>query len=237
MNKIDTQYIDLGDIRLAYREHGTGPNLLLLHGNSESKAIFQKYQLEFFRDHHTIAVDSRGHGQSVSEDSEYSIKQFADDMLRLCKAKGIQQANVIGYSDGGNIALFLAKMAPDLFPRIVAISPNYLVSGTEEKTLSLFKALAKVVEFLGKCGFKTEKTQMKFKLMLEDIGITDAELMSIRTSLKLLCAQHDMIKEEHIRQIARLVPNSTVTKIGHCNHITILDKPEAIEAVRDYLQS
>ena len=130
MEKLPTEYLDLGDVRIAYREHGAGPALILLHGNSASKAMFSKYQTVHFATFRTIAVDSRGHGETVSIDTQYSIHQYSEDVIGLCRAKGISQAFVIGYSDGGNIALFLAKNAPDIFKKIVAISPNYLVSGT-----------------------------------------------------------------------------------------------------------
>ena len=64
---------------------------------------------------------------------ELTIEKFSEDVIAFCNRKGIQQAFVIGYSDGGNIALFLAKKAPKLFPRIVAISPNTLANGTKNQ--------------------------------------------------------------------------------------------------------
>jgi pimeloyl-ACP methyl ester carboxylesterase len=236
MGKLSTQYVELGDVRLAYREYGDGPALLLLHGNSGSKALFRKYQLEHFRGYRTLAVDSRGHGQSVSNDNEYSIKQYADDMVRLCTAKGIRGACVVGYSDGGNIALWLAQMAPDLFRKVLAISPNYLVSGSTDESLKQIQGAVKVLEFLGKCGFHTKKPIMRMMLMLKDIGISAAELGGIRTSLMILYAQDDMIKEEHIQQIGRLVPHAKIKKIDRCNHLTIVHKEETIEEIRKYFE-
>ena len=112
MNKLPTEYVDLPDIRIAYTQYGNGQVLVLLHGNSESKSIFTEYQTKHFLMFHTFAVDSRGHGESKSTDDEYTIDQFSDDVINLCKTKRINQAYVIGYSDGGNIAFFLAKKAP-----------------------------------------------------------------------------------------------------------------------------
>lgn len=235
MEKLPTQYLNLGDVRIAYREHGTGPALILLHGNSESKALFSKYQTVHFATFRTIAIDSRGHGETVSDDAQYSIRQYSEDVIGLCRAKGIDQAFVIGYSDGGNIALFLAKNAPDIFKKIVAISPNYLVSGTTDGALRLFRAMAGAARILAKLGLPARKAVMRFDLMLNDIGITAKELGSIRTSLRILYAENDMIKEEHILEIGRLVPGATVRKIGHCNHMTIAYKQEALDDIRNYL--
>jgi hypothetical protein len=64
--------------------------------------------------------------------------------------------------------------------------------------------------------------------MLHDIGITDDELRSIRTGIKILYAERELFKEEHIRQIASLIPNASTDKIMGCHHMTILNKKEAI---------
>jgi pimeloyl-ACP methyl ester carboxylesterase len=236
MARLATEYVDLKDVRIAYREHGNGPILLLLHGNSESKRIFTRYQSKHFSDYRTIAVDSRGHGQSRSNDDEYSIDQFSDDVVNLCKAKNIHTAYIIGYSDGGNITLFLAKKNPDIFRKIVAISPNYLVSGTKDKALKLFRIAIKIVTLVKKLGFKVDRSIMRLNLMMKDIGITEEELKNITSDMKILYAAKDLIKEEHIRKIASLIPNASLTRIDGCNHMTILNKKETIETIRNYLR-
>lgn len=237
MAKLPTQYQDLGDVKLAYREHGAGLALILLHGNSESKSIFSAYQQTHFNGFRTIAIDSRGHGETISDDTSYSIRQYSQDVIRFCRAKGISQAAVIGYSDGGNIALFLASRAPEIFDKIVAISPNYLVSGTTGGALRLIRAGSQTLHALGKLGLPTRKAILRTDLMLNDIGITPGELSSIQTSLRILYAEHDMIKEDHILEIGRLVPGSTVRKIKRCNHLTILNRQETIRDIHSYLAS
>lgn len=234
MDKLATEYLTLPDIKLAYRQYGEGTPLILLHGNSESKNIFKHYQIGHFKDYHTIAIDSRGHGESISNDDAYSIDQYSDDVIAFCKAKGIEQAYVIGYSDGGNICLFLAKKAPQIFTKIVAISPNYLVSGTTDGALKLIKNITKIFRILGKLGFNTKKYLMRFQLMLEDIGLSDEDLKSINASMMILYAEKDLIKEDHILQMGRLIPNVRVQKIADCSHITIYQKPDAIEAIKRF---
>jgi pimeloyl-ACP methyl ester carboxylesterase len=229
-----TEFADLGDVRIAYRQAGVGPVLLLLHGNSGSKSMFADYQTAHFPAFRTLAVDSRGHGESGEGGGEFSIGQFAGDIIALCRAKEIRQAYVIGYSDGGNIALHLACKAPELFPKIVAISPNYLVSGTTAGPLRMLRAGAAVLAALGRLGFPTRKALKRWNLMLRDIGLTADDLRRVRTSVRILYAENDMIKEEHILEIARLIPNAGLRKIARSSHLTIYAKPEAIADMRDY---
>jgi pimeloyl-ACP methyl ester carboxylesterase len=235
MTRLTTEFQDLDDIKIAYWQHGSGPDLLLLHGNSESKTIFSHYVLEFFAGFHTWALDSRFHGESQSQEDSLSIELIADDVIRFCQAKGIKQASVIGYSDGGNIALFLAKKAPQLFTRVVAVSPNTLVSGTEDCTLRLFKAIYAVIKFLGRLGINVKKQLMIIDLMLNDIGLSFDDLKTIKTSVKVLYAEKDLIKEQHIQDIAAAIPGSTLDRIPGCTHLNIMESPAAIKIMQEAL--
>jgi pimeloyl-ACP methyl ester carboxylesterase len=235
MSKLPTEFVDLDDLSLAYCQHGSGPALILLHGNSESKSIFSKYQTEYFPAFHTFALDSRGHGESRSQDKNLSIEQISDDVIKFCKAKAITEAVVIGYSDGGNIALFLAKKVPELFTKLVAISPNTLVSGTTDSSLRLFKRIIKVMTFLSRVGFNFEKYLMTFDLMMHDIGLSDDDLKSIKTKVKIIYAEKDMIKEDHIKDIAAAIPGCELEKVMGCTHMSIIHDLNAIKLMQEYL--
>ena len=119
----------------------------------------------------------------------------------------------------------------------MAISPNYLVSGTTDGALRFLRAVAKILRILERLGLPTRKAIMRFDLMLNDIGITAEELGGIQTSLRILYAEKDMIKEEHIKEMGALIPGATIQKIGRCNHMTIFSKKETIEDIKDYLLS
>jgi pimeloyl-ACP methyl ester carboxylesterase len=230
MSKLPTEFVDLDELKVAYTQYGSGRNLLLLHGNSGSKRMFEQYQLKYFSAFHTYAIDSRGHGQSRSRDKELSIRQISDDVIRFCKAKEIGEAAVIGYSDGGNIALFLAKNAPEVFTKVITISPNTLVSGTTDESLKLFRNMMKTMKL-----FHMRKSLMRFELMMRDFGISDEELADIHTKMVILYAEREMIKEEHIQHIASLIPNAQLIKITNCSHMSICRSPEAVRVMQEFL--
>lgn len=235
MTRLQTEFLSLDDIQIAFCQHGSGKALILLHGNSGSKAVFKQHQLKHFTGFHTYALDSRGHGQSHSQDSSLSISGIADDIIRFCGALQIQEAFVVGYSDGGNIALFLAQKAPRLFPRLVAVSPNYLVSGTTDSSLRTIKRFYGVLRFLDRAGLNMKKYIMRFDLMLKDIGITEEELQGIQTDVRILYAEDDMVKEDHLVRLAGLIPGSALQKVPGCSHLTIISNPQAIEVMRGWL--
>jgi pimeloyl-ACP methyl ester carboxylesterase len=232
-----TKYLELDNIKIAYCEYGSGPNLLLLHGNSENKGIFKKYQLKHFRDFHTFAIDSRGHGQSISEDAEYSINQYSDDIINFCGKLGINKTYVVGFSDGGNICLFLAKKNPEIFERIMALSPNYLVDGTTDGALKFLNGMYRFFLFMKNLHFPMKKIIMRWELMLKDIGITDEELKEIRANVYILYAENDMIKEVHLFKIAELIKDCGIKKIKNSTHLNIYKNKETIKEIIGYIKS
>jgi pimeloyl-ACP methyl ester carboxylesterase len=233
---METKYLNLGNIKIAYCEYGSGPNLLLLHGNSENKSIYKKHQLKYFEKFHTFAIDSRGHGQSISEDNEYSINQYSDDIINFCKKLGINETYVVGFSDGGNICLFLAKKNPEIFKKMIALSPNYLVNGTTNESLKFLNKMYQMFSFMEKLHFPMKKVIMRWELMLKDIGITDGELKEIKAKMYIIYAENDMIKEEHLLKIAELIKDCKIKKIKNSTHINIYKNEETIKEIIEYLK-
>ena len=231
-----TKYLQLDNAKIAYYEYGSGPNLLLLHGNLQNKKIFKKHQLGYFNNFHTFAIDSRGFGQSTSDDYEYSIEQYCDDIINFCIKLGINKTSVVGFSDGGNICLFLAKKRPEIFGKIVAISPNYLASGLTDKTLQLSNAIYNIFLFLQKLKIPMKKCINKWKLMLFDIGLIEDDLKNINANMLIIYAENDLIKEEHIFKMVELIRNCKVKRIGKSTHTDVYKKEETIKEIVEFIK-
>lgn len=236
MSKLRTEYQSLEDIRIAYSQHGDGSNLLLLHGNSGSKEFYNRYQTDYFGHFHSFALDSRGHGKSRSKDDKLSYEQQSLDVLNFCETLGITKASVIGYSDGGNLALWLAVKAPEIFTKVVAISPNTLASGNKESAIAAIQKYLSAMKRLRKWGFPNKKQIMRFELMLTDTGITESDLQNIKTGVMILYAERDMIKEEHFLQIAGAIPNCKLHKVMNCHHLNIASQEDTIKSMQDFLE-
>lgn len=105
-------------MRLAYREAGEGDPILLIHGFASSSYVnwvapgwFQTLTEAGYR---VIAIDNRGHGQSVKshEPADYTPSLMAGDAAALLDHLGIKTAHVMGYSMGARIAAFMALEHP-----------------------------------------------------------------------------------------------------------------------------
>jgi pimeloyl-ACP methyl ester carboxylesterase len=69
-----------------------------------------------------LRLDLRGHGQSAPIEGDFSIDDFARDVLSMMDQEGVEQAHLIGFSLGGLIAQRLASEWPDRFNRVVILS-------------------------------------------------------------------------------------------------------------------
>ena len=84
--------------------------------------------------------------------------------------------------------------------------------------------MQRLMVFLKRLGFDTKKHIMRLNLMLTDIGLSDVDLAGIQTSVKIIYAEKDMIKEEHIQHIASQIPGATLDKFAGCTHMNIYKK-------------
>src|SRR4051795_1448747 len=76
-------------------------------------------------------MDSRGHGRSAWGDLPITYDQMPADTLGLLDHLGIEKTDVVGWSDGGIIALDLAIHHPERLDRVVAYGANFTPDGSQ----------------------------------------------------------------------------------------------------------
>src|SRR4051794_11395253 len=102
-------------VTLAYQDRGATPRaMVFIHGLGFDHSTFAP-QIEFFsRTHRVIAVDLCGHGASDLGKQEYAMPVFAEDIAWLCTQLNLVKPVFVGHSMGGNVALTLAALYPDV---------------------------------------------------------------------------------------------------------------------------
>ena len=95
-------------ISLHFIQRGEGEPLLLLHGNGEDSSVFSAQMDYFSPKYRVMALDTRGHGKSPRGTAPFSIETFAEDLLDFLDQQGLEKVHLLGFSDGGNIALTFA---------------------------------------------------------------------------------------------------------------------------------
>ena len=103
-----------------YAMQGRGPTLLLLHGGGDSGEHSFAQQLDEFAEHHFIvAPDQVGQGRTPDIKGPLSYTGMMEDTAALLQHLKLKQVDVVGFSDGGILALMLAVRHPELVRRLV----------------------------------------------------------------------------------------------------------------------
>lgn len=121
--------VELDAVRLALRQFGAGPPLLLLHGLGSSGDDWA-FQIGPLAEHYRLIVpDLRGCGRSGTPDGGYTIEQFAADGWQLLDRLGIAHCAIAGFSMGGAVALEMALQRPTAVGNLVLINslPSYRI--------------------------------------------------------------------------------------------------------------
>ena len=112
---------------LAYRLHGSGPPIVLIHGDFTNGDLAWAGQVgELSNDFQLVALDRRGFGASPREPRPYTIASDAADVLELVAALGLPRFHLIGHSYGGLVALEVARTASMPIASLHLIEPPYM---------------------------------------------------------------------------------------------------------------
>lgn len=194
---------------LHYREEGAGDPLILLHGNGEDGSYFEHQIERFSKRFRVIAVDTRGHGSSPRGDEPFTFAQFARDLERFMDELEIPCASLLGFSDGGIIALLFALDHPDRVTRMVLNGANLFPEGVEPELRERIRA--KYEAYRRDAPYEDADKQRKYelvRLMAEEPHIDPANLANLAVPTLVIAGTDDMIEAEHTRLIASSLPNA-----------------------------
>ncbi|WP_300968094.1 alpha/beta fold hydrolase, partial [Faecalibaculum rodentium] len=212
--------------QLAYEEAGSGIPLILLHGNGEDRSYF-RHQIKDLQDiRHVYALDTRGHGQSPRGTAPFNLDQFARDLEEFMDQNGIKQADLLGFSDGANIALLFALKHPDRVTKLILAGGNLDPEGMNPKDLQEIQE-----EYKTATGFQKEL----LSLMVNEPHIQPEELKKLIMPVLVTAGSEDVILEEHTRLMAEAMPDSRLVILSG-SHWNAAESPEAFNRmVRAFL--
>ena len=220
----------MSDIRLNYVERGAGDALILLHGNGESLDYFAG-QIGFFaRFYRVIALDTRGHGASPRGSAPFTIRQFAEDLRAFMDEQNIDSAHILGFSDGGNIALSFALKYPQRVRKLILNGANLDPLGVKlhvQIPIVLGYHLARL--FAGKRPEARKKMEL-LGLMVNEPRFAPQDLRRLELPALVIAGDRDMIRDRHTRLIADSLPNARLA-ILRGNHFIANQRPEEFNRV------
>ena len=226
------------DISLNYHATGHGEALVLLHGNGEDYTYFSR-QVEPFSTHYrVIAVDTRGHGRSPRGTAPFTLEQFAEDLKQLLDQLDIQRCHLLGFSDGGNIALLFALKYPHYVNRLIINGANLHPSGMKWQIHLPIVLQWAAFRLLCAVNPNNQKWVQRYELlvlMATQPHIDCAHLAEIAVPTLVVAGTNDMIRTAHTRAIAAAIPGSRVELLPGDHFVARRNWPEFNQLVQDFL--
>ena len=211
------------DIELFYTDHGPKEDpspLVLLHGNGGNSSAFFYVVNHFTPLRRVITVDTRGHGRSPKGTAPFTLDQFSEDLREFLDKMGLKKLTLIGYSDGGNIAMIFALKYPEYLSGMVLNGANMFPAGLKKNDLAWIKrTYRKANKRLARHpdDGNARDTADLMRLMTAEPNIQPEMLGVIKCPVLVLVGSDDVIRPEHSILIADSFPHGTlnVIKGGH----------------------
>ncbi|NDY74293.1 alpha/beta hydrolase [Desulfobacter hydrogenophilus] len=218
-----------GDATIHYVSYGSGPAVLLLHGGLSNRLIwFSQIPWLVAAGRQVVLPDTRGHGDSGLGSQELNYRLLASDAIHVLDKLNIQQADIIGWSDGGNTALQMGHYWPQRVKKMVVISANFNPLGLIPDALGETHTQSSGLEYWFKswwtgAGRRLAILEKRIKRMwLTRPMITPVELKGIVLPTLVIIGEHDIISIGHAKQMAELLPHGVLEVIpgGHSTPVT-----------------
>ena len=223
------------DIQHFFIEKGQGEPLLLLHGNGDNCGYCKGQIDEFAKNYHVFAIDTRGHGQTPRGNMPFTISQFADDLSLFMDSISIQKAHILGFSDGGNIALDFVLKYPEKVDRLILNGANINPGGVKRSVQIPIEIGYRIAKRSSAKSEKAKRNAEMLGLMVNEPNISPEELSAITAKTLVIAGTNDMIKTSHTRLIAENIPKSSLVFIKG-DHFIAAKRPEEFNrAVLDFL--
>lgn len=225
------------DIKLNYVEKGTGFPLILLHGNGENHEYFVHQIAYFSKKYRVIAIDTRGHGQSPRGEASFTIRQFADDLYGFMEEHSVEKAHILGFSDGGNIAMLFAMKYPEKVDRLILNGANLDGSGVKPGVQIPIVCGYWFANFFAKKSRKAKRNAEMLRLMVNDPNVRPKELSNLHKKTLVIAGTKDMIKGSHTRLIAKSLPDAQLVFLEGDHFIANKNPKEFNRVVNAFLET
>ncbi|HEV8536284.1 MAG TPA: alpha/beta hydrolase [Candidatus Limnocylindria bacterium] len=237
-------YTDIGGHRTWFADSGsTGEPVLVLHGGlSDSELLLDRLEPALGDRFRILAFDRRGHGRTADTDAAFHYDDMATETITAIEELVAGPAHLVGWSDGGNVALLVALRRPDLIRSLVLIGANYSFDGNVT-----MEPVGNEPQFLknryaerspdGAEHFSVMFKKSRAMWAVEPTLNTD-DLRRISAPALVLVGDDDLMTLAHTASLYESLPLGQLAVVPGTSHAVVMEKPELVgRLIGDFLSA
>jgi pimeloyl-ACP methyl ester carboxylesterase len=251
------RYVEVRGAKLYTQIYGHGPAIVFLHGGMAFFDNSFAKQRDYFATYRTVVgIDQRGYGHSPDGPWSLSYQMMADDTAAIVEQLGLGPVDVVGHSDGANLALILARDHPQMVHRLVISGANIRVNLSPDEKQRAQWSPQQLAGHLRELAnrlppwFLSDYSRVSpdgpehwmtllaksYDMWLQPVVIEPADLKKISIPVLVMAGDHDFTSVEENAEIFRDLPNGQLIIVPASNHGTFSKRPELVNlAIREFL--
>ena len=217
--------------------------VLLLHGGlSNSDLLLDMVTPALSEEYSLVGFDRRGHGRTADTPAPFHYADMGTETIDVLDQVIGGSAHLVGFSDGGIVAMLVALRRPELVRRLVLIGANFHHLGVRQLDLHdgapLLSRIAtsyaeRSPDGPDHFGAVAEKSQAMF---LSEPTLTTADVSRITAPTLVLVGDDDLVELSHTCALYEALPAGQLAVVPGASHLVVLEKPaEVIRIVAQFL--
>jgi pimeloyl-ACP methyl ester carboxylesterase len=256
-----TGYAHVNGLKMYYEVHGSGEPMVLLHGAFMAiSGDWEVWVRELSKTRKVIAIEMQGHGRTGDINRDMTFENLSDDVAGLLDHLKIPNADIVGYSLGGGVAMMCAIRHPEKVRKVVSISAVMRRDGwvqegrdaLQKLTPELFKGSPLEIEYQ-----KLSPTPDKFADLVNHIKAMASRpydfgadrFKTTKAPMFFIHGDADGVRLEHIAEMYRLKggdlhgdmrshPESRLAILPDTTHVTLMNRMSVIvPMINDFLDA
>ena len=230
--------VALRGIRMYYEVEGQGPPLLLLHGGAGNGTQFKQQRRDFAGTHRLIVPDACAQGRTTDRPGPLTYHLMGEDVRALLDHLHVRHANLLGWSDGGVVALDLAMHHPERVDRVVTFGANFRADGLNapdvawNRTATAADFGPEMRAFYDSVAPDSDHYEVAMNKVIalwrDEPNWNEADLGRIRARTLIVAGEHDVVRPDHTEALARAIPGATLWIVPGASHSVLQEQPDVV---------
>jgi pimeloyl-ACP methyl ester carboxylesterase len=238
------QHVEIGGHPTLVDARGSGDEtVLLLHGGmSNSDLLLDTIGVPLAERYRIVAFDRRGHGYTADTPAPFHYEDMALETIGVLEAVVGGRAHLVGWSDGGIVALLVAMRRPDLVDRMAVIGANFHHDGVLPLELGEDSAFAARIfeDYAARTPDGPEhfgELSERFMAMVTtEPTLSVADVAAINAPTLVIVGDDDLPRLTHTAELYEALPAGQLCVIPAASHAVPIERPtEVAQAIVEFL--